>query len=63
MFGVHDGNSILFHFDKLLVCKYSELREKRIGRLLHPYVTRVQQRYALYMQRQSTPPNSRRGNT
>ncbi|MDE0617544.1 MAG: hypothetical protein OXH87_08140 [Rhodospirillaceae bacterium] len=55
VFGVHDGNSILFQFDKLLVFKYSELKEIRIGRLLHPYVTRVQQRYALYTQRQALP--------
>ena len=53
--GVHDGNSILFRFDKLRVCKYSDIRTQRIGRLLHPYVTRVQQRYALYMQRQALP--------
>ena len=55
VFGIHDGNSILFRFDQLWVCKYSEIRDQRIGRLLHPYVTRVQQRYALYTQRQALP--------
>ena len=55
VFGVVDGNSVLFQFDKLRVCKYSEVRDQRVGRLLHPHVTRVQQRYALYMQRQALP--------
>lgn len=55
VFGVVDGNSILFRFDKLRVCKYSEVRDRRVGRLLHPYVTRVQQRYAMYLQRQALP--------
>ena len=55
VFGVVDGKSILFNFDKLRVCKYSKLRERRVGRLLHPYVTRVQQRYALFIQRQALP--------
>ena len=56
VFGVVDGNSILFNFATLRVCKYSELRERRVGRLLHPYVTRVQQRFALFIQRQALPP-------
>ena len=54
-FGVIGGDSILFRFGKLRVCKYSEVRDRRVGRLLHPYVTRVQQRYALFMQRQALP--------
>lgn len=55
VFGVVDGKSILFDFATLRVCKYSELRERRVGRLLHPYVTRVQQRYSLFIQRQALP--------
>ncbi len=55
VFGVVDGKSILFDFAKLRVCKYSEVRSQRSGRLLHPYVTRVQQRYALFIQRQALP--------
>ena len=54
-FGVVDGKSILFNFARLRVCKYSEVGEQRVGRLLHPYVTRVQQRYALFIQRQALP--------
>ena len=55
VFGIVDGKSILFDFAKLRVCKYSEVREQRKGRLLHTYVTRVQQRYALFIQRQALP--------
>ena len=55
VFGVDQGRSILFDFGKFRIRKYSELRKKRLGRLLHPYITRVQQRYALYIQRQALP--------
>ena len=55
VFGVIDGKSILFDFAKLRVSKYSDVKDGRVGRLLHPYVTRVQQRYALFIQRQALP--------
>jgi len=56
VFGVAEGQkSILFNFSKLRVCKYSKVRAQRMGRLLHPYVTRVQQRYASFTQRQALP--------
>ena len=54
-FSIHEGKSMQFDFRKLRVEKFSELKDKRIGRLLHPYVTRIQQRYALYLQRQGLP--------
>ena len=55
VFGVIDGDSILVRFNKLKVIKFSEVKQCRIGRLLHPYVTVVQQRYASYIQRQALP--------
>ena len=55
VFAVIDGKSILFNFKELSVVKYSEVKGKRVGRLLHPYMTRVQQRYALYVPRQALP--------
>lgn len=54
-FSVVDGRSIWFAFRKLRVVKYGELKSRRIGRLLHPYLTRIQQRYALFLQRQGLP--------
>ncbi len=55
IFSVLDGKSVRFDFRKLRVEKYAEIKDQRIGRLLHPYVTRIQQRYALYLQRQGLP--------
>ena len=54
-FSIHERRSIRFDFRKLHVRKFSELKSQRIGRLLHPYLTRIQQRYALYLQRQGLP--------
>ena len=54
-FSMHNGESVRFDFRKLRIKKFSELKDQRIGRLLHPYLTRIQQRYALYVQRQGLP--------
>ena len=54
-FSIYDGKSIRFDLRKLSVKKFSELENERIGRLLHPYLTRIQQRFALYLQRQGLP--------
>ena len=55
VFAATDGKSIRFRFKNLRVNAFGKLKEKRIGRLLHPYLTRIQQRYALYLQRQGLP--------
>lgn len=56
VFAVLDGaRSILFDFGEFRVWKYSDIKGRRIGRLLHPYITRVQQRYGLFVQRQALP--------
>ena len=55
VFAVVEGQSILFSFKDLAVLRYSQVKDRRVGRLLHPFVTRVQQRYALYVQRQALP--------
>ena len=54
-FCIYERRSIRFNFRKLRVKRFSDLRGQRVGRLLHPYVTRMQQRYALYLQRQGLP--------
>ena len=54
-FAVWEGRSVQFDFKKLRVEKYKELKQYRVGRLLHPYLTRLQQRYALFLQRQGLP--------
>ena len=55
VFSAVDGRSIWFAFRKLRVVNYGELKDRREGRLLHPYLTRIQQRYALFLQRQGLP--------
>ena len=55
VFGVVQGRSVWFSFRKLRLVTFGEFKGRRIGRLLHPYVTRIQQRYALFLQRQGLP--------
>ena len=54
-FSLHEGKTIRFDFRKFGIQKFSKVKKYRIGRLIHPYITRIQQRYALYLQRQGLP--------
>lgn len=54
-FAIHKGVSVRFGFKELVIKKYKELNAQFVGRLIHPYVTYIQQRYALYLQRQGLP--------
>ncbi len=54
-FNLHEGKTIRFDFSQLEIKKFSVLKRKRVGRLIHPYITRMQQHYALYLQRQGLP--------
>lgn len=48
-----DGGKIIeFKFDEFSIRAWSGIKTKRIGRLLPPYINKIQQRYSLYMQRQ-----------
>lgn len=47
--------AIQFKLGDFSVIKFSEMKEKRIGRLLPPFVTKLVQKYALYIQRQALP--------
>jgi len=51
VFPVHDGKALCFKFRKLYMQKYKDLKDRRIGRLLPPFLTRLQQRYSAYLQR------------
>ncbi len=55
VFAADEGKSIRFDFRRLCKIKYGTMKEKRIGRLIHPYITRIQQRYTQYLQRQGLP--------
>lgn len=51
MFPVYEGKALCFKFRKLYTQKWHDLKEKRVGRLLPPFLTRLQQRYSSYLQR------------
>lgn len=55
VFSMVDGESVVFKFKDIYLEKWSEKRAKRIGRLLPPFLTRVQQRYSSYLQRPGLP--------
>ena len=55
VFAACEGKSVRFNFKKLRIEEFSELKDNRIGRLLHPFLTRIQQRFGLYLQRQALP--------
>lgn len=52
---IDDGKIIDFSFTDIEFKRYNEINDKRIGRLLPPYITRIQQRFALYLQRIGLP--------
>ncbi len=55
VFALHNGKSYDFRFKDLEQRSWNEWKAKRIGRLLPPYITRLQQRYAAYLQREGLP--------
>lgn len=50
-----EGKIVKFSFRKLEIRKWKEMKTFRIGRLLPPYITRIQQKYSFYLQRQGLP--------
>jgi hypothetical protein len=51
IFAMKDGVTISFAFKTLTIGTWGEWKDKRIGRLLPPFLTRLQQRYSDYFQR------------
>ncbi|MXW04677.1 MAG: hypothetical protein F4Z81_06375 [Gemmatimonadetes bacterium] len=54
-FGIIDGSTVQFDFRQFQIMKYKDLKTNRIGRLIHPHITKMQQRFAFYQQRQGLP--------
>jgi len=52
---IDDGKIIEFFLKDLKIKKWNEIKSKRIGRLLPPYITKIQQKYSFYLQRQGLP--------
>lgn len=49
------GQILQFSLRELYIKSWNEIKDKRIGRLLPPHITRVQQKYSHYIQRQGLP--------
>ncbi len=49
------GKIIAFKFEELEIRKWSDMKSKRQGRLLAPFLTRVKLQYIAYLQRQGIP--------
>jgi len=71
IFPIDNGANISFKFKNLRIRNWGEIKGKRIGRLLAPFLTRLQQRYSGYLQRPGltrvpeaalTPPTNGEGN-
>lgn len=61
VYPIDQGKIVRFNFKDLYPMKWSQLHDKRKGRLLPPYITKVQQKYSAYLQRAGltrTPRNS-----
>jgi hypothetical protein len=52
---IEDGKIIEFLFRDIKVKKWNDIKNSRIGRLLPPYIIRLQQKYSFYLQRQGLP--------
>ncbi|MBO6261369.1 MAG: hypothetical protein J6N95_02020 [Bacilli bacterium] len=53
--GFVKGNILRFCLRDMDVMVWKKIKEYRIGRLLPPYITLIQQKYAFYIQRQGLP--------
>jgi hypothetical protein len=52
---IDNGKIIEFLFRDIKTKNWNDVKDTRIGRLLPPYITRLQQKYAFYLQRQGLP--------
>lgn len=53
--GPIEGVFIRFNFRDMKIVDYEQVKDQRIGRLLPPFITRVTQKYGLYIHRQGLP--------
>lgn len=53
--GPIDGSFFRFKFKDIVIEDFEDKKDKRIGRLLPPFVTHVTQKYSLYIHRQGLP--------
>lgn len=44
-----------FKFQDVIIKKYDDIKNDKIGRILQPFIRHITERYALYTQRQALP--------
>lgn len=49
------GNILQLSLKELTTLPWNDIKDKRIGRILPPYITKIQQKYSAYLQRQGLP--------
>jgi hypothetical protein len=49
------SNILCFSLRDIKIKKWKKIKDNRIGRLLPPFITKIQQKYAAYLQRQGLP--------
>ena len=52
---IDDGKIINFLFKEIKIKKWNDIKDKRIGRLLQPFITYLRQKYSFYLLRQGLP--------
>lgn len=52
---VYNGKHISFKFNDLCIKTYEEMKNKRIGRIIPPYITELRSKYTTYLNRQGLP--------
>lgn len=65
IFNEHNNEAILgplmnnkfyrFKFQEIIIKKYDDIKDFKIGRILQPFIRHITERYALYIQRQALP--------
>lgn len=51
VFAMHEGVTVCFQFKDFQTARWGDWKDKRIGRLIPPYSTKLQQRFASFIQR------------
>lgn len=51
VFAIYDGVTVCFQFQDLQIGEWADWKGKRIGRLIPPYSTKLQQRFGAFIQR------------
>lgn len=52
---LHDNGYFMFKFQNLNICDAQDIKDRKIGRVLPPFLTHITEKYGLYIQRQGLP--------